>query len=923
MSVLRIYQNPIAINALRNLKVTGSMISKSLERLSSGLRINRAADDAAGLSISEKLRAQIRGLNRASMNALDGVSLIQTAEGALNEVHAILQRMRELAVQAANGIYTADDRAALQLEISQLTDEINRIAASTEFNTKKLLDGTMGALVSTDDFSKVQTAVIGNVGSGGNFVMKAAAKSTGQLQVQKTDVFATQQSEDRVGKVNYLHTWRADATVTTSGMDGVGNTGIQQIEVSVAGGAAIFSTNATDIGIFRLDGTGVNFSLAQSTDSAVNVFQAQEITLGVDKLLFTTQDNVNGVLIHSLVLSAGNTATFDALEASIYAVLDNDGGTALIGAAADVSFVNATGDLHIQLTAANNAQLLNVEFVDVDGSGSEYYMSFGAGAGASSFASNIFVNAIVYDFANRGQTDLGIINASNNSTYQIGTAVGAATDTGVIDIRFDTRFDWSSVNGVVQQDTIKWERYTGGNSFQEYGHTWQEGPAAGNGTFFVSAISMRTYSIYEFNNEKYTSLVAQGWDQNLAVQASRGDRLSSTTGALVFSVTEAFSGAAGSPLENVHFTVDGILQAGETATFNLSTNNVLTADQMTTLASINRFHDFGVFLGRNNVELTLFIRGTANSAKIILSKNDTLEDLANKISLAIWNPDGSGVVNSGIINGQAPPDLVHVNTIGVAKGTISIVTPVPGAELVLAGNEAMLNALSLFEVRETQAPMYSVTAFNLEKGQSVGSMLTDTNEITGLLPGLRIFFDNTLGLSLDPEPPTSMNGGGANVLNNFAYLLPIERPQISLSGAVESFFIHVAPRGFDLQIGANQGQLIQGFIADHSARSLAVEGLLITDSKLAAQAISTLDVALSRVSDMRSRLGAIQNRLESTIRNLDIAAENLTSAESRIRDADIAQETLFMTRNQILLQAGVAALAQANQLPQAVLQLLR
>src|SRR5512144_3062509 len=125
MSVLRVYQNPIALNASRNLKITGMAISKSLERLSSGVRINRAADDAAGLSISEKLRGQIRGLNRASSNAMDGISLIQTAEGALDEMHTILQRMRELSVQAANGIYTAGDRQALQLEVSQLTDEIN------------------------------------------------------------------------------------------------------------------------------------------------------------------------------------------------------------------------------------------------------------------------------------------------------------------------------------------------------------------------------------------------------------------------------------------------------------------------------------------------------------------------------------------------------------------------------------------------------------------------------------------------------------------------------------------------------------------------------------------------------------------------------------------------------------------------------
>jgi flagellin len=136
-------------------------------------------------------------------------------------------------------------------------------------------------------------------------------------------------------------------------------------------------------------------------------------------------------------------------------------------------------------------------------------------------------------------------------------------------------------------------------------------------------------------------------------------------------------------------------------------------------------------------------------------------------------------------------------------------------------------------------------------------------------------------------------------------------------------FVHVAPRDFSLQIGANEGQTISSFISDMSAEALGVEGLLVVDSDLAQQAISIVDEAINRVSTQRSRLGAIQNRLENTIRNLDVAAENLTSSESRIRDADVAAETINMTRNQILLQAGTAAMAQANQLPQVALQLLR
>jgi len=137
-----VQHNMTALNANRQLGVSNSSLAKSTEKLSSGYRINRAGDDAAGLSISEKMRGQIRGLNQASTNAQDGVSLIQTAEGALNEIHSVLQRMRELTVQAANDTNVSADRDAIAKEQTALTDEITRIASQTEFNTQKLLTGT-------------------------------------------------------------------------------------------------------------------------------------------------------------------------------------------------------------------------------------------------------------------------------------------------------------------------------------------------------------------------------------------------------------------------------------------------------------------------------------------------------------------------------------------------------------------------------------------------------------------------------------------------------------------------------------------------------------------------------------------------------------------------------------------------------------
>lgn len=140
-----VQHNMTAANTNRQLGISTSNLAKSSEKLSSGYRINRAGDDAAGLSISEKMRGQIRGLEQASTNAQDGISLIQTAEGALNEVHSCIQRMRELTVQASNDTNVSADRYAIAKEVAALASEIDRIASQTEFNTMKLLDGTFQA----------------------------------------------------------------------------------------------------------------------------------------------------------------------------------------------------------------------------------------------------------------------------------------------------------------------------------------------------------------------------------------------------------------------------------------------------------------------------------------------------------------------------------------------------------------------------------------------------------------------------------------------------------------------------------------------------------------------------------------------------------------------------------------------------------
>lgn len=207
---LSIYNNVTSLGAQRYLNVANNAQTKSLQRLSSGLRINTAADDASGLAISEKLRGQISGMKRASMNAQDGISYLQTAEGAMASVTSMLQRMRELAVQAGNGTYTTNDREMLQLEVDQLKDEINRISQTSEFNTKKLLDGSGTALWSSTE-NYLGAVVKGPAAAEGNYKVDTSVQP-GQNNVYKSQIM---QVKDGVLVAEVTNTDPEDASVTS------------------------------------------------------------------------------------------------------------------------------------------------------------------------------------------------------------------------------------------------------------------------------------------------------------------------------------------------------------------------------------------------------------------------------------------------------------------------------------------------------------------------------------------------------------------------------------------------------------------------------------------------------------------------------------------------------------------------------------
>ncbi|XER08361.1 hypothetical protein SRRS_39760 [Sporomusa rhizae] len=267
-----INHNMSALNTLRQMGNNQKATTSSLEKLSSGLRINRAGDDAAGLAISEKMRGQIRGLDQASRNAQDSISMIQTAEGGLNETHSILQRMRELAVQASTDTNTTTDRNALQDEMKQLTQEIDRIANTTEFNTKKLLNGD---LKGTNDKINGSGAVESTFGNGSVKVKTSMAKFS---QIGATDVIHI-----NVVSSAAITSGLNKAVISTSTV--LGNIG--PAKVAISGSKIIISTTF-------ISGTG-NLVLTFNITNATSMRAGDTITISLQKGALASNGNKEAV----------------------------------------------------------------------------------------------------------------------------------------------------------------------------------------------------------------------------------------------------------------------------------------------------------------------------------------------------------------------------------------------------------------------------------------------------------------------------------------------------------------------------------------------------------------------------------------------------------------------------------------------------
>jgi flagellin len=319
---MRINHNIAALNTYRQLTIGQGAAAKNMEKLSSGLRINRAGDDAAGLAISEKMRGQIRGLEQAARNAQDGISMIQTAEGALNEVHSILQRMRELSVQASNDTNTADDRQAIGDELVQLKDEINRISNTTAFNGKKLLNGSLSTSLDATSQIKVGGTV---TPTGGSTIAISKVDVSGA--VAGTTYTITDASSGKITLTATIAGKTVSETVTLSDMTTAGEQTVKfstlGISFTLTGGG---NTNDTAAGIA---GALNNKTIVTAAGSGSAQFLIgsngdvnENLTVSFDKIDATTLGSGPGNMISDKIVD--NTAVDTKAKADALITIIDD-----------------------------------------------------------------------------------------------------------------------------------------------------------------------------------------------------------------------------------------------------------------------------------------------------------------------------------------------------------------------------------------------------------------------------------------------------------------------------------------------------------------------------------------------------------------------------------------------------------------------
>ncbi len=837
---MRINNNLMAMNTHRQLGINSENGAKSIEKLSSGYRINRAGDDAAGLAISEKMRGQIRGLNQASRNSQDAISLVQTAEGALNESQAILQRMRELAVQSANDTNESEDRDAIQNEIDQLTSELNRISETTEFNKKKLLNGDLSDEAASKALSASGLALDADAFAGSGAITLGDDVTNGEY-----DITVVNDIEQRVAD-NQSQVMSAGSGVVSEAVAG-------DVTLDEGSYEVVFATTdeARSVASYGGSTSGADYLLASGTNDvtidATSALNSGDFDIAIRKY---TDETVVGIDTGGLsgVDNSGVAEGVYAVTTSAHVSGAESGGSHLLTSGivssitiADDSTYNEVEDLYLSFNETAN--------VGGDGSGT-WTVSLSGLSGISESVSFSLTAAGGAATLQLGDITVEVDLDALRDSYLSGTISGADTaiDGQSIDLTMYNKVSVEQVStGATDELILADGAVSGAHKFTFSGDTGAlKINIEDNGGEFVRGNTYNTSITYTDTYE--VSLVANG----------------------------AGTPAAGSG--SVTLTEDDLSSA-----FN----------------NINLGSGVMIDLSKDHLELA------ASGAYTI----DINIDVTQETTASLQTADGSGI-----------------STIVVSGGNSGTAIEFGSTNVAINYNAATVGSSGsvYFSVKDSEDNLQ----MTLTRGAVSETVSFDAgDEVDFSEAGITVQTEDTIASGDDSTFTVTDGTGdqsvkmqiGANTGQNISIAIDdMGSSAIGVSATTSGATTAVTVDGQSYTASFKSTATVEA-----DGNSAAEFSLDIGDHDKATAAIEVINTALTSISDQRAQLGAIQNRLEHTIKNLDTSAENLQASESRIRDVDMAKEMMEFTKNNILQQAAQSMLAQANQAPQGVLQLLR
>lgn len=835
--------NMASLTAQRNLSSAQGAQADAMQRLSSGLRINSAKDDAAGLAISTRFSSQTQGLAVAMRNAGDGVSLAQTAEGALGTMTESLQRVRELALQAANGTNSASDRKALNAEAQQMIAEVTRTADETNFNGQKLLDGSF------------------------NTKFQVGANSGETISVSVADVGA-----DKLG------------VSEQSGVSAIGTDNALGNGDLIINGAAVGSSSAAD------DDASTNNAGA----SAISKVAAINRATGESGVRAVVDENTVAGSVQTAGAVAGASITLNDVSISVDTTSDEATTRAAVAAA-----INAVSDQTGVKALDTGDAATGVTLETADGRNIE--LAFG-GALTS---------------ANTGLTTAG--------TYEGGYTLIAEGDTKEISIQGGN----GTGNGDLANAGLAKGDYTPGVS--AVSGSAKTGSAATGPTSLVAATAgITTIALADFSQDYGSS----------AATLIVGD--GTNTSGTVNLTTDYSGGAVGA---TVVAALNASLGSDFTASF-VGTDIIITGATPADENALGAISETGTFAG--TATATAGVAGTAASTgsaaadrnldagdliinNVAIKAAQSGDDVASYADASSSDKKGSGIAIAAAIN--------------KSTGETGVTAEVNATEFV--GGSATTAGTS----GETGAVWVNGVEVNLtaqsDAGSSRAHALDQINQVSGQTGITAI--DNGTSLTLNAadgrnivlafDTNAAAAGGGVTAANFGLGGTAISSSDITTTGTgktaadaegLTTYSTVTLGGAGDIEVGAGINGSTKldelGFKAGNFGGG--EDGTFLKDIDLttvdgANAALTAIDNALDAVNAQRADLGAIQNRFETTVKNLQVNSENLTSANSRIRDADFASETAELSRARVLQQAGTSILAQANALPNQVLSLLQ